>query len=205
MSLDKRDRIRISTRVIGVIALVLLVWLLTRTASLSDEVIPSTEWVNVYSTNSIVDDEPLPVGASVAVFDADGAPCGAITVTKEGWYGLLACYRDDPATEEDEGAVLGQALYFTIEGEPAWAVPQSLNGSPVAPYTRVTWSGRGDRWEVDLRQPLPPVGGYSLAPGQPAPGLQQVVLVILLISLGLTLSAIATRRGQGADPQRRER
>jgi hypothetical protein len=177
-----------------IVALGLLVGLLTGSASLADGVTPTTEWINIYSTNSTLDDEPLPVGASVAVFDSRGARCGEYTVTTEGWYGLMPCYRDDPMTSRDEGAVVGDVLHFTVNHRPAAATAIRLNGTAVQPSTAVRWTANGDRWEVDLQLHTPPVGGYTLPAGRATLPWSRGALLVAVIGFVITAVALLGRR-----------
>ena len=169
MSLDEHGTIRIRRTTVRVAALGLSLWLLTGGTSPGDGVIPTTEWINLYSVRSTLDGGPLPVGTSIEVLDPQGTKCGEGTVAREGWYGLLPCYRDDPQTPVDEGAVAGDVLRFVIEGEQAAATAVSLNGNGLPRSTGVTWTAQGDRWEVDLNgATVPPiVGGYSVPPDWP--------------------------------------
>jgi hypothetical protein len=197
----KRDWIPFLAKAGRVAALGLLVWLLPGSASLGDGVTPTTEWVNLYSTNSTWQGQALPVGSSIAVFDAQGAQCGEFQVTIDGWYGLMACYRDDPMTTEDEGPVAGDRLIFTIDGEPAVAMPVSLNGTAVSPSRQMVWTALGDRWEVDLQGPLEPVGGYSLAVARAT--LHWPPAALLIVAIGLAMVPFARsgkRRDEQGDP-----
>jgi hypothetical protein len=84
----------------------------------------------------------------------------------------MPCYRDEkppsPTPDTvDEGANLGDAISFTINGIPATPVPVTLNGTPAPPSTTVIWTSFSDRWEVDLHVVAPPpppvpVGGYTV-------------------------------------------
>jgi hypothetical protein len=140
-----------STRTIGLICLLVLVLTLPHALTQADDDPP--EWVNFFSANTTYLDQPVPVGAMIAAFDPQGVQCGATPVAEEGKYGLMPCYRDDQMTAEDDGADPGDVISFTINGLPATPMPISLNGTPVPPWTRVTWTRFGDRWEVDLRVP----------------------------------------------------
>jgi len=111
---------------------------------------PAPEWVNFFSGNTTFLCQPVPVGTVIAAFDPQGVKCGEFTVVTAGKYGLMACYRDDPVTPEDEGPLPGEPISFKINGLPATPVPRSLNGTPVPPSTIVTWTSFSDRWEVDL-------------------------------------------------------
>jgi hypothetical protein len=182
---------------IGRIAVLgLLVCLLTGSASLADGVTPTNEWINVYSTNSTLAGQTLPVGSSVAVFDEQGTRCGEFEVTTEGWYGLMACYRDEPMTPEDEGAAVGDALRFTVNGRTAHATAVSLNGTAVPPSTRVRWTANGDRWEVDLQglSESQVIGGYSLPARRPAPAWPWIVPLIGLAILSLLVAVTIGKR-----------
>ena len=125
-------------------------WPLVLSIAQGDGVIPTNAWVDIYSTASTFDGQPIPVGAVIAAFDPQGVQCGEFTVTKPGWYGLMPCYGDDPRTTIDEGAVAGDVLSFTIDGRAATAEAITLNGAPVAPGTTVAWLGHGSLWQADL-------------------------------------------------------
>lgn len=113
-------------------------------------VTPTTTWVDIYSTCSTLDGQPIPPGAVMAAFDPQGVQCGEFTVTTSGWYGLMPCYGDDPHTTPDEGAVAGDTLSFTINGRVAATEAVSKNGTPIPPDTVVTWPQHGVLWEVNL-------------------------------------------------------
>jgi hypothetical protein len=137
---------------IGLISLLVLILTLVYSSPLVKGD-PAPEWVNFFSANTTFLDQPVPVGAMIAAFDPQGVQCGEFTVIEEGKYGLMACYRDDPATPEDEGPLPGEPIFFTINGLPATPVPKNLNSNPVPPSTTVTWTSFSDRWEVDLVVP----------------------------------------------------
>ena len=104
------------------------------------ELAPTFNWINAFSENSRIDGVPLPVGSTVDAFDPDGALAGRFTVIREGVYGLMAVYMDDPATEADEGAVAGDTLRFEVDGYPA---------EIVGPDTPV-WTENGGLLRLDL-------------------------------------------------------
>jgi hypothetical protein len=106
--------------------------------------------VDIYSTHSTFDGQSLQPGDVVAVFDPQGVQCGKIVARTEGKYGLMPCYGDDSSTPEDEGAVAGDILHFTINGFDATATAITHNGESVTPDTAVIWNQRGERWQVDL-------------------------------------------------------
>jgi hypothetical protein len=94
----------------------------------------------VFSQNTLLDGAPIPVGSVVDAFDPDGVLAGRFTVKQDGIYGLMAIYMDDPLTTVDEGASIGDALRFEINGHPAEVVGPD---SPV-------WTGNGGLLQLDL-------------------------------------------------------
>jgi len=109
--------------------------------SLSAQVMPTKEWVSFYSSNTLLNGEPVPIGAVITAYDADGLLCGCDTVSRNGYYGLLQVYRDDPLTpDHDEGADPGEEVSFKIDG--FYAISRT--------GTTPLWSANGDRSELDL-------------------------------------------------------
>jgi hypothetical protein len=143
-------------------------WLLALEATGGDAVIPTNEWINLYSASTNANGQSVQVDAVVAVFDPQGVKCGEFVVSTAGEYGMMPCYRDDASTPNvDEGADPGDILSFTIDGVAATSQARSLNGVPLEPSPVVSWSRNLDRWEVDLT--VPPHQVYA-APNQPACG-----------------------------------
>jgi hypothetical protein len=101
---------------------------------------PTNEWVNFYSQNTTLNGQPVPVGTLIEAFDPQGTKCGETIVSHAGWYGLLQCYRDDPDTPEDEGAVPEDTITFRVAG-----LATTTNG-PDTPR----WTSNGDVRQVDL-------------------------------------------------------
>ena len=101
---------------------------------------PTYGWVNVYSLASTLDGSPVPVGAIIEALDPQGTIVGATIVRHPGRYGLMPLYMDLPTTEEDEGAVPGDIITFTIDGVPAEVV------GPNEPL----WVENGDLLELNL-------------------------------------------------------
>lgn len=64
----------------------------------------------------------IPVGTKVRAYDPDGVLCGETVVTQLGNYGFLACYFDDPNTEDDEGIEPGDTVRFTFDGHDAGSI-----------------------------------------------------------------------------------
>ena len=123
----------------------------TATATTSSSAPTSTpggsapEWVNFYGTSSTLDAAPLPVGANVEAWSAEGVKCGEFTVTTTGSYGVLACQR---AEDGAVGVHPGDTVYFTVNGRAA---------SPLGPDSPV-WTNHGDRRQVELDvPPLTPI------------------------------------------------
>ncbi|MGQ9585730.1 MAG: golvesin C-terminal-like domain-containing protein [Anaerolineae bacterium] len=109
----------------------------------TNPITPTNQWVNFWSQNTTLHGAPVPIGSIVEAFDPTGVRCGVFTVTHAGWYGLMAVYRDDPLTPEDEGADVGEVITFTING---------LLAEPQGPDTP-TWTASGDARHVDLSAP----------------------------------------------------
>jgi len=101
-------------------------------------VIPTTEWINIYCAEPALDDVPLAPGDIIAAYDPDSVLCGMGMVKESGAYGFIPIYRDDPYSEEDEGAEPGDII--TIE----------INFNQVYTSPVIVWEENGDRIEVCL-------------------------------------------------------
>lgn len=179
---------RVAFRIASLMAIALLLVLACPTAPIHGH--PAADFMSFYSSNSVYLGQPVPVAAVVTAHDPQGVQCGMYTVKTEGAYGLLRCYRDDPTTPVDEGPLRGEPISFRINGLRATAVPISKGfGTPVPPSTPIVWTQPNDIWEVDLRAPMPSVGGYSVAP-HPLLGVQSALRWRILIGLALALSAL---------------
>jgi hypothetical protein len=96
------------------------------------QVIPTSEWVNLWSSASTLNSNPIPKDAVIRVFDPDDVLCGEYQVDTQGSYGLVPVYRDDPFTINiDEGAEPGDTLRITLNGFPA-----STTGPDAAVWTQ---------------------------------------------------------------------
>lgn len=107
---------------------------------------PSNIWANFVALNSRLNGDPLPVGAVVRAYDPDGLMCGEVVVAVEGGF-VMPVYGDDPQTPEDEGAVAGDIIRFTVNDEPVLTMPKD----PV-------WPGNMERVDIvigPLRSFLP--------------------------------------------------
>jgi len=77
-----------------------------------------TRWaVWFYSLNSTFEGRLLQIGDIVTAKDPDGVICGVYVVDREGEYGYMPVYGDNPYTEADEGATDGEELTFYINGQ----------------------------------------------------------------------------------------
>lgn len=76
-------------------------------------------------------------GDLITVMDPDGIVCGIFEVKKDGQYGFVHVYGDDPTTDMDEGAQHGDILTFQLNGNP-------LEGP------EVIWIGDSFRKQVDF-------------------------------------------------------
>lgn len=117
-----------------------LVCLLVAAQSSAGELHPTPWWVDFLGQQSVLDDQPLPVGAVVQAYDPTGVLAGRAEVTVGGSY-LMPVYGDDSTTESDEGAESQDFITFTVDDYPV--VPTGPD-SPV-------WPGPGSRAHVELR------------------------------------------------------
>jgi hypothetical protein len=93
---------------------------------------PTNEWVNLYCQRPMLDGRSLTPGSILRAYDPDGVMCGMDTVRADGSFGFLIVYRDDPYSDEDEGANPGDQIFLTV------------NGLEVVPDSSVIWTSNGD-------------------------------------------------------------
>gem|GEM_PF-333800 len=93
-------------------------------------------WISLYCDSLVVRGEPVGGGTTVAVYDPDGVLCGFDTVSTDGSFGFMQVYGDDPYSETDEGAEIGDELRVFIDDVQLY---------PTAP---LIWTGNGDRREL---------------------------------------------------------
>jgi hypothetical protein len=105
----------------------------------TDEPVPTNLWINLYSTQSALNAEPLPLGTQIRAYDPQGTLSGKFTVTMAGNYGLMPIYGDDPSTPQDEGAVPGDLITVTVDDFRTFTTP-----------AEVRWTAPGDLLQVDL-------------------------------------------------------
>jgi hypothetical protein len=99
-------------------------------------VVPTDLWIAIYGHVVMPDGQPAPVGTIVDVVDGAGTLAGWFSVDSPGMYGYLPVYLDDPSTEADEGASVGEWLTLRVNGVPT--------GS------RVQWTEFGNLTRLDL-------------------------------------------------------
>jgi hypothetical protein len=80
-------------------------------------VLTTPYWSDYYGTITSGSDN-VPVGERIQVFDPQGVECGTFVVRREGLYGFIHVYGDDPTTPNiDEGAEPGDELTFVVGGK----------------------------------------------------------------------------------------
>ena len=119
-------------------------------------VVPTNEWVSVLGEEVIFNGRLLEVGTVIQAKDPDGVICGEHVVAKEGRFGMMPVYRDDPGTEVDEGAVPGDEIRIYVDGA-------EVN-------ERITWSEFGEVYRVGFTPwgRIIPIH-YSLSQNYPNP------------------------------------
>lgn len=120
----------------------------------TSDIAATNEWINIYSTNSTYNGQPLTPGSVVTAVGEDGRSLGQITVRDEGWYGLLAVYGDDAYTDGLDGARPGEHIRFLINNQPA-TITNGAN--PV-------WTANGDLVQVDLAATGPQMDRHLYLP-----------------------------------------
>jgi uncharacterized repeat protein (TIGR01451 family) len=119
-----------------------------RNAEWAAAVQPTYEWMNFYGELALPDGTGVPSDTVILAIDPQGTICGATAVWEPGRFGLLACYRDDPATEADEGALPGDAIQLFVS-------PDGMQPDGQFVGTGI-WLAHGERWQVG-EGPLPTV------------------------------------------------
>lgn len=99
-------------------------------------VIPTSEWINVYCLEPMLNDRLLRTGDVITAYDPDGVLCGMDTVVVGEGFGFMPVYRDDPYSIQDEGAEPGDLISFRING-------LTVNSVPL-----VAWTENGAGFEV---------------------------------------------------------
>ena len=116
-----------------------------RVAEQAAGVQPTYEWMNFYGKPALPDGTDAPTGTVVLAVDPQGVICGATTTWEVGQYGLLACYRDDPYTSEDEGALPGDTIRLVISSDGISPDGQAIGTG--------TWTAHGARQQAPAGPP----------------------------------------------------
>ena len=127
------------------------------TQTYTDNIVhPTTEWVSVFGEGIQFNGLPLKIGTMLQAKDPDGIICGEIVVTREGLFGMMPIYRDDPTSEIDEGAEPDELIRLYLDG--------------IEVKETITWDDFGDVYQVDL---TPQSGtiliSYALSQNYPNP------------------------------------
>jgi VWFA-related protein len=86
-------------------------------------VIPTWEWIYVLCPEPVFNGVPLTPGDTIRAYDPQGVLCGMDVVKPEGHFGFMFIYRDDPWTDWDEGADIGDTIQFTLNGDSVFTDP----------------------------------------------------------------------------------
>ncbi|MBK7141732.1 MAG: right-handed parallel beta-helix repeat-containing protein [bacterium] len=100
-----------------------------------DEPIATNEWISVFCASPHLDGQTIPGGSIIRAFDPQGVLCGKATVRADGSFGFMLVYRDDQYTATDEGAIPGDKISFTINGEMVVVSPA------------IYWTTNGDQFQ----------------------------------------------------------
>lgn len=119
------------------------------------EFTPTIEWVGFYGNNTSFWWGPVQIGDILTVKDPDGVVCGLFPVDTPGKYGFIPVYKDDPTTDLDEGAQIGDVMSFYINNYPALAI------GPESPV----WTFHGSIHQVDLMVDVSRIHQIPLAAG----------------------------------------
>ncbi|MBD3383149.1 MAG: T9SS type A sorting domain-containing protein [candidate division Zixibacteria bacterium] len=139
-------------------ALILTVILAVGLSADGGTVVLTPEWINVFSDYTLLNGEPIPVGAKIDAYDPDGIHCGTFVVHTPGHYGFMPIYRDDNRTDEDDGANSGDLITLVINGV---STTQVL-GDPIY------WTEMGDTATADLTATQEIGIGIDVPPAQQA-------------------------------------
>ena len=72
--------------------------------------------MNLYSYGLTLDGNVVPAGAEIQAVDADGRVIGAAEVGKNGMFGFMPVYADDPTTDVKEGVAIGDEFILVVNG-----------------------------------------------------------------------------------------
>lgn len=97
-------------------------WGINMPPDVPGQVTPTNIWSDFYSDRTYLNGARAAVGSVVQAYDRDGILCGEFIVVTPGLYGYLHVYGDEPETDTDEGAVEGDSISFTIDGQDAVSI-----------------------------------------------------------------------------------
>ena len=81
----------------------------------TQNIYPNSNWISIYSSDLVINGEPVKEGTMVYARDAQGNLCGEMRITQPGFFELMPVYMDDPRTSQiDEGAQIGDSLSIYI-------------------------------------------------------------------------------------------
>ncbi|MEW6050473.1 MAG: T9SS type A sorting domain-containing protein [Candidatus Zixiibacteriota bacterium] len=97
-------------------------------------VVVTSQWVDYFCDNNLLNDYPLPAGSVVEATEPGGLLVGQFYVTEFGKYGFMPVYRANDTLTDTLGAMTGDVLTFWVNGQMAIA-----NGDVTYPaaYDRV--------------------------------------------------------------------
>lgn len=91
--------------------LLFIIFVITIESAAAFPVVPSQFYGEI-----TVDDNLAKIGTEVLALDGDGVICGSFKIETEGEY-IISCKGDKSDTEEDEGAVENEPIFFYVDGE----------------------------------------------------------------------------------------
>lgn len=93
-------------------------------------VVITSQWVDYYCNSNTLDGILLPLGSVIEATTPTGLLVGQWIVTEVGKYGYMPVYRANPDLLDPNGAVTGQAIAFSVDGNPA-----TTTGNTIYPGT----------------------------------------------------------------------
>lgn len=81
---------------------------------INSQIIPTSDWSDYAGTVVNCDGSETSIGTQIKAYDPDGILCGIFEINNQGFYGYLHVYGDDPFTDIDEGAEVGDTITFYI-------------------------------------------------------------------------------------------
>ncbi|HVP07060.1 MAG TPA: T9SS type A sorting domain-containing protein, partial [Candidatus Acidoferrum sp.] len=123
------------------------------------DVVPTTNWVNLYSANLMFDGKKVQAGAKITALSASGTVVGSFNMKQDGQFGFMPVYASTNA-EENNGLKRGDTFRLTVNG--------------VEAKETFTWTDAGARIEVSNLTPKSGGGNelpksFSLSQNYPNP------------------------------------